>query len=104
MRQPRDPMANVLRRTWTERIDDRAFAAIAEFSETNRGYVFSASTFLLGESGTWMHRRAAREKVEQKLSEELRRGDHIVWTSLGGYYHHRFGMPCMGKIQDLNRH
>ncbi len=52
MRQHRDPMANVVRRTWTEAIDDKAFAAVAEFSETYRGHMFAASTFLLQPWGT----------------------------------------------------
>jgi len=45
-------MANVVRRTWTEAIDDKAFAAVAEFSETYRGHMFAASTFLLQPWGT----------------------------------------------------
>ena len=94
-------MANVVRRTWTERIDDEAFAAVAEFSETWHGMVFAASTFLLGESAHG-HRYVAREKVEQKLVEELRRGDHRG-TGIGGYHHHRHGMPMVGKTRDLHR-
>ena len=103
MRQRRDPMANVVRRTWTERIDDEAFAAVAEFSETWHGMVFAASTFLLQPLGTWRERIAAREKVEQKLAIELRRGDHLIKAQGGGYYQGRFGMPMVGKTRDLHR-
>jgi len=105
MRQRRDPMANVVRRTWTERIDDKAFAAIAEFSETYRGHMFAASTFLLwliGQISGWAAKRVAKEKAEAKLQVELRRGDH-QGTGMGDYHHHRHGMPMVGKIRDLNR-
>jgi hypothetical protein len=96
-------MANVVRRTWTERIDDEAFVAVAEFSETYRGMVFAASTFLLQPWGTWTARRRAREEAEVKLEVELRRGDHIERLKGGGFYQHRFGMPCVGHLRDLRR-
>jgi hypothetical protein len=97
MRHRRDPMANVVRRTWIEPIDGNAFAAIAEFTETWHGMYFAASTFLLGEIGTWAHRRLAREKAEQKLADELRRGDVFLSRNK------RHGMPCVGLVKDLNR-
>lgn len=101
MKQRRDPMANVIRRTWTERIDDKAFVAIAEFSETYRGMVFTASTFLLEPCGT--ERSAARENAEAKLEAELHRGDHLIKARDGGHYQGRFGMPCVGHLRDLRR-
>jgi len=98
-------MANVVRRTWTERIDDKAFAAIAEFSETWHGMVFAASTFMLHEktSRSWMDERVAGEKVVILLEEELRAGVHVVRHKGGGFYQHRRGMPCVGHLRDLRR-
>lgn len=99
MRQHRDPMANVVRRTWIESIDDKAFAAIAEFSETWHGMVFAASTFLLKSWGTWRDKQLAREEVEAKLEVELRRGMHDI--RFGGFNRH--GMPMVGRVKDLQR-
>jgi hypothetical protein len=97
MRQRRDPMANVVRRTWTEPIDDNAFAAIAEFTETWHGMYFAASTFVLLER---RHRNWQwREQVEEKLADELRRCVHSI--RFGGFNRH--GMPMVGRVKDLNR-
>src|SRR5882672_7928440 len=100
-RMRRDPMANVVRRTWTEAIDDKAFAAIAEFSETWHGMIFAASTFMLGELTLrpWTDKRAACERVNILLEEQLRAGVH----SDGGRRFNRHGMPMVGKLRDLRR-
>src|SRR5258708_21191199 len=102
MKHHRDPMANVLRRTWTEPIDGVTYAAIAEFSETWHGMMFAASTFILLAHHEWRHYRSG-ERAIAKLEDELRRGDHLIKAHGGGHYQGRFGMPCVGSIRDLNR-
>jgi hypothetical protein len=96
VRQRRAPMANVVRRTWTEVVDDKAFAAVAEFSETWHGMIFAASTFLLAER---KDRWQVYGHVEQKLAIELERGHHCD----GFRRFHRHGMPMVSRTRDLNR-
>lgn len=100
MRSVRDPMKNVTRQEWVERVDHQAYAVLARAQETWRGGIYAASTFLLVPAGT--RRWQAIKEARDKLDDEMRRRVHVRAASPGAYMH-RFGMPLIAWLRDLRR-
>jgi hypothetical protein len=92
-------MKNVVRNEWTEPVDGQAYAAIAMASETWRGGIYQAGTFLLVPRDVPRYR--ARREVQEKLAAEMERGDHRRSSTVA--FMHRFGMPLVGWVRDLRR-
>jgi len=82
--------------TWTETIDRLMYVAHARVSETWRGQLFAASTFMLitHDVPRYRGRVIARERLQHQLAR-------LEFLPDGGV--HRFGMPPIGRVRDLGR-
>ena len=97
-----DPLRNVVFATWIEKVDSRCIAGIARGSETWKGVIFAASTFVLVEVDPvrpWVSASSAKSRALGKLTGELSRGEHCK----DGRFFNRHGMPMIGYLRDLRR-
>lgn len=95
---------NIKLRQWTEQIDQRCHAHVAEFEEVWKGRIYGAAAIVLFDPTDWRARSAARSGVVDKLKREITEGVHLRHSSgmnLYGLQHNR--MPCIGEVRDLKR-